>query len=672
VKEKDDPLGEVAELHGRAEERLKQKRGRAGASPPESDIHRLYHELRVHQVELEMQNEELRSAQVQLEESRSRYECLYDFSPVGYLTFDRKGCIEAVNLTGAALLGLERQRLLMAPFAQFVQPDSVNPFLAHIDQVFRTGTKHACELRLSVKDRRLHVAMESIAVECDDGDSVQCHSAIMDVTERKEAEEVLTRYELLAGHSRDIILFLRRDDGRILDANAAALKAYGYSREELLAMTIYDLRALQTTELIPAQMAKANGQGLLFETVHRRKNGRTFPVEVSSQGATVGEMRTLISVIRDITRRKVAEKAVRESEELFRTTFDKSPIGTAMVGLDRKITRVNREFCSMLGYAEEEIVGLTLHDVTHPDDIEIDLENLQMLVSGKIDHFTMEKRYLCKNGRVVWGNLTAGMVRDSAGRPLYCIGMIEDITDKKRMGLELQERTVELENANKELESFSYSVSHDLRAPLRAIDGYSRMILKRQGDRFDDDTRRQFSLIRDNTRTMGQLIDDILAFSRLGRQAITASRIDMGALAGEIWNELRTINPERAMVLNIEQPPFGMGDRALIKQVLTNLLSNAVKFTRGRDGAVITFGGRVQGNEIVYSVRDNGTGFDMKYYDKLFGVFQRLHNANEFEGTGVGLAIVQRVIHRHGGRVWAEGEPDRGATFFFTLPARTE
>ena len=799
MKKKDHPPKETAELRSRAEERFKGKKGRTGASPPEADVHRLYHELQVHQIELEMQNDELRRTQVKLEESRFQYECLYDFSPVGYLTFDREGRIEAVNLTGAALIGLERKRLLKAPFSRLVQPDSLNAFLAHIEQVFATGAKQTCELWLNVKDSpRLHVAMESIAVECDDGDPVQCHSAIMDIaarkraeealrkseerlnlaltasgmgvwewdiqtgnvfwspecfkimgtdhfsgkfeaftdalhpedtarvrkaidravaektlfaaefriirpggdvrwlsnlgrahyddkgkplhmtgtvqdtTERKEAEEVLNRYELLAGHSRDIILFLRRDDGRILDANAAALKAYGYSREELLAMTIYDLRTSKTKGLIPDQMAKADGQGLLFESMHRRKDGRTFPVEVSSQGATIGDMRTLISVIRDITRRKVAEKAVRESEELFRTTFDKSPIGTAMVGMDRKITRVNEEFCSMLGYPEEEIIGLTLHDVTHPEDIETDLENLQMMVSGKIDHFTMEKRYLCKDGRIVWGHLTAGVVRDSADRPLYYIGMIEDITEKKRMGMELQERTVELERVNKELESFSYSVSHDLRAPLRAIDGYSRMILKRQEDRFDDETRRQFNLIRDNTRTMGQLIDDILAFSRLGRQAIAASRIDMEALAQEIWNELRTINPDRAMDLNIDRLPHGMGDRALIKQVLSNLLSNAVKFTRGRDAAVIEIGGRVQENENMYHVRDNGTGFDMKYYEKLFGVFQRLHNDNEFEGTGVGLAIVQRIIHRHGGRVWAEGEPDRGATFYFTLPGRTE
>ncbi|MHB9098213.1 MAG: sigma 54-interacting transcriptional regulator, partial [Syntrophales bacterium] len=191
---KKDSSKAMTELHSRAEERLKKKGGKAGTSTPESDIHRLYHELQVHQIELEMQNDELRRAQAKLEGSRSQYEFLYDFSPVGYLTFDRKGLIESINLPGAALLGFERQRLLKAPFSRFIQPDSVKVFLSHLEQVFTTGTKQICELWLNIKDnRRLLVAMESIRVEFDDGDPVQCHSAIMDITAQKQTEEALHR-----------------------------------------------------------------------------------------------------------------------------------------------------------------------------------------------------------------------------------------------------------------------------------------------------------------------------------------------------------------------------------------------------------------------------------------------------------------------------------------------
>jgi light-regulated signal transduction histidine kinase (bacteriophytochrome) len=234
--------------------------------------------------------------------------------------------------------------------------------------------------------------------------------------------------------------------------------------------------------------------------------------------------------------------------------------------------------------------------------------------------------------------------------------------------LEIESLNNKLEAANKELESFSYSVSHDLRAPLRAIDGYSRMILKRQGEHFDEETRRQFRSIRDNVETMGRLIDDLLTFSRLGKQGMSMTSLDMEAMIGDVWQNLLMADPGRNMTLHIEGMRSGIGDRSLIREVFSNLLSNAVKFTRTRDITRIEAGSRVEDGETVYYVRDNGVGFDMKYYDKLFGVFQRLHNPDEYEGTGIGLALVQRIIHRHGGRVWAESKIDEGASFYFTLP----
>jgi two-component system sensor kinase len=236
----------------------------------------------------------------------------------------------------------------------------------------------------------------------------------------------------------------------------------------------------------------------------------------------------------------------------------------------------------------------------------------------------------------------------------------------------LSQKSDHLEAANKELESFTYSVSHDLRAPLRAIEGFSRMIVRNSRDKLDEDVLRKLQLIRDNVRKMGQLIDDLLAFSRLGRTAMSWSRLDMGELTSDVWDELCGINAGRCLELKRASLPAVFGDRALIRQVLANLLANAVKFTRGREAAVIEIGGSRNGNEIRYCVKDNGTGFDMRFSDKLFTVFQRLHSDEEFEGTGVGLAIVQRAIHRHGGRVWAEGEVDKGASFYFTLPTRQE
>jgi DNA-binding response OmpR family regulator/two-component sensor histidine kinase len=227
----------------------------------------------------------------------------------------------------------------------------------------------------------------------------------------------------------------------------------------------------------------------------------------------------------------------------------------------------------------------------------------------------------------------------------------------------------ELEQKNKELEAFSYSVSHDLRAPLRAIDGFARILEEDGGPRLNEEDRRHLAVVRASAARMGRLIDDLLAFSRLGRQAMTKVSTDLAELAREVVEELRRAQPDRAIETTIGPLPSVPADRALMRHVLTNLVSNAFKYTGRKPRAVVEIGGRVEGERAVYFVKDNGAGFDMRYRDKLFGVFQRLHRQDEFDGTGVGLAIVARIVARHGGAVWAEGAPDEGATFWFWLPA---
>jgi signal transduction histidine kinase len=234
------------------------------------------------------------------------------------------------------------------------------------------------------------------------------------------------------------------------------------------------------------------------------------------------------------------------------------------------------------------------------------------------------------------------------------------------------ERTSELKLANQELESFSYSVSHDLRAPLRAIDGFSRIVLEDYYDKLDDEGRHCLDMLRDNSARMRQLIDDILAFSRMSRQDICTESMDVAALATTVFGELKASVPERDIELQLGHLPAAKGDRVMLRQVLRNLLANAIKFSAARAKAVIEVSGTVQAAENVYCVRDNGVGFDMRYSDKLFGVFQRLHAQEEFEGTGIGLAIVKRIVLRHGGRVWAESKPGEGAAFYFTLPVNRD
>jgi two-component system sensor kinase len=232
----------------------------------------------------------------------------------------------------------------------------------------------------------------------------------------------------------------------------------------------------------------------------------------------------------------------------------------------------------------------------------------------------------------------------------------------------LRKRTVELEFVNRELESFSYSVSHDLKAPIRAIQGFSRMLLGEYAARLDEEGHRLLDVIVSNTQIMSNLIDDLLALSRLGRQKLKKDSVNLTAMAGQVFERLKSQEPERNLQLVLKDLPSAHGDPSLLYQVMINLMGNAIKYTKSRKVAVIEVEGKNSDNETIYCVKDNGIGFDERYADKIFGVFQRLHRSEHYEGSGVGLAIVKRIIQRHGGRVWGEGKVDKGAVFCFALP----
>ena len=319
-----------------------------------------------------------------------------------------------------------------------------------------------------------------------------------------------------------------------------------------------------------------------------------------------------------------------------------------------------------------------------PEDRGWLLERVQQTLSAREDNWNFECRVRRRDGQVRWIMVTGHSGRDQAGTIVLLTGVVQDVTERKRIEEEMRhlntaleervrQRTSDLEAANRELEAFSYSVSHDLHAPLRAIDGFANLALKNDGPQLPADGRRRLQIIRESAQRMGMLINDLLRFSRLGRQPLTKSAVDMGRLARESYEDVRSAQPDRHVAFQIADLPMCEGDPSLLKQVWINLLSNAIKYTRGCASPAIEVGCRREGGCDVYFVRDNGAGFDMRYANKLFAVFQRLHRAEEFEGTGAGLAIVHRIIQRHGGRIWAEARVGEGATFFFTLDGeRTE
>jgi light-regulated signal transduction histidine kinase (bacteriophytochrome) len=321
----------------------------------------------------------------------------------------------------------------------------------------------------------------------------------------------------------------------------------------------------------------------------------------------------------------------------------------------------------------EETQRATLNLLEDFDEEKAKLKLLQQATMNLLEDFDDERRnsQLIQKATV---NLLEDMheeQRKLADTQRALLNMLEDIEVERA---EVEQAKSLLETVNKELEAFSYSVSHDLRAPLRAISGFAEAIREdyappdAEGKRLDAEGKRYLGLIQDNAHQMGQLIDDLLAFSRLGRQQMSHTRIDMEVLAKVVFDELARLTPERPLALTIGSVPPAQGDGTLVRQVLVNLLSNAVKFTKTKVQASIEFGYLPDLGAGTYFVKDNGVGFDMQYVGKLFGVFQRLHPVTEFEGTGVGLALVQRIVTRHGGRVWAEGAVDQGAIFYFTLP----
>lgn len=380
---------------------------------------------------------------------------------------------------------------------------------------------------------------------------------------------------------------------------------------------------------------------------------------------------------REIRRRTEAETSLRHSRDEIEDLYNHAPCGYHSLDADGVFVRINDTELDWLGYMREELLGrMKFVELLAPASRQVFAEHFpRFKETGRISNvdFTL----LRKDGSELQVSLSATAVRDADGNYLLSRSTMFDVAERQRaeqsiaeLNRELVRHATELEQVNRELESFSYSVSHDLRSPLRAIDGFSRMLEEDHAPQLDAEVRRLLAVVRDNARSMSRLIDDLLAFSRLGRAPLSLAVVDMQALARQAFEKTLPDDASVSPRLYLDELPPAEGDAALLQQVWLNLLSNAVKFSRDRERPEVRVGGRVDGDEKIYQVGDNGAGFDMRYYHKLFGVFQRLHRQEEFDGTGLGLAIVHRVITRHGGRVWAESRLGEGATFYFSLPIR--
>ena len=384
---------------------------------------------------------------------------------------------------------------------------------------------------------------------------------------------------------------------------------------------------------------------------------------------------SLIRAIHYARERARAQAAVVRSKVEWERTFDAVPDLIAILDRDHRFVRVNRAMAERLGRAPAACVGLTCYGEVHGDLAPPSFCPYRQLLADEQEH-EAEVREDRLGGDFL---VSVSPLRDGAGELLGCVHVARDVTlrrraeaEIRRLNAELEERvrqrTSQLEAANHNLESFSFSISHDLRSPLRAIDGFARLLEDTLDPALDAEQVHFLDTIRANAQRMSQLIDDLLAFSRAGRQDLRRARVDMGAMVQEVWGELVARDTGPRAELRLAMLPEADADPTMIRQVWVNLLGNALKFSARRELRVVEVGGVTEQGETAYFVRDNGAGFEVRYAEKLFGVFQRLHPASLFEGSGVGLAIVREIIQRHGGRVWGSGEVDVGATFEFTLP----
>ncbi len=516
------------------------------------------------------------------------------------------------------------------------------------------------------------------------GHPATCVVVFQDISERKQVEEALRQSE---ARSRRIVesniigVFFPELEGNILDANDAFLQMVGYEREDLLAgkvnwkdMSPPQYRALDEQKV---EELKTYRVCTPFEKEYIRKDGRRIPLMVGAALLEESKQETVAFAL-DLSDRKQAVEALRESEERFRHMADTAPVLIWMSGTDKLCNYFNKPWLDFTGRTMEQELGNGWSEGVHPDDFQRCL-NTYVNAFDTRQEFKMEYRLRRFDGEYRWV-LDTGIPRFTPeGGFLGYIGSCIDISDRvsaeeeivklnQSLDCRIKERTAQLESANKELEAFSYSVSHDLRAPLRHISGFVDLLQKQAAVTLDETSLRYLKIIAQTTKQAGKLIDDLLAFSRMGRTQMRYTTFNMAQLVREVQREFEQETNGRAIRWQLEELPQVQGDPSMLRLVLHNLIGNAIKYTSPRKQAEIQIGSTSNDYEFVFFVRDNGVGFDMRYVHKLFGVFQRLHSSEQFEGTGIGLANVQRIIHRHGGRTWAEGVVDGGATFYFSLP----
>ncbi|ABQ25487.1 PAS domain S-box protein [Geotalea uraniireducens] len=526
-------------------------------------------------------------------------------------------------------------------------------------------------------------AQKQIAVDSSDeiGTLAKAFNAMLCELERRQEalRESEERYKAVFQNSHTVMMLLDPETAEIVDVNTAACRFYGHAKDELTRMRVTEINTLPPSEVFAEMNLARREERNCFSFRHRLADGSIRDVEVHGGPVRVKGKLLLFSVIHDITARKEAEDAFNASHTLLEKTLASLNEAVFIVETKtREIQDCNITALKMFGYERDQLIGART-SCLHVTEENSEWFGSEMLKSyERKGYFEVLFQMKRADGTVFPSEHFVTPIYDSDGNITSNVCVVRDITERKRAEDESRrlnelleqrvgERTAELEASNKELEAFCYSVSHDLRTPLRGIDGFCSIVRQDYADKLDKPGREYLERIGSAAVRMGQLIDDLLNLSMVTRSQLTYDMVDLSHLARDIAQEFLLLEPDRRVEFEIADGVMAKADRRLIRSALENMLHNAWKFSSREQCTRIEFGVDTSEGDHIYYVRDNGVGFDMIYAHKLFRPFQRLHGMTEFVGTGVGLASVQRIVARHGGRVWVEAEPGKGATFFFTL-----